>query len=414
MWGSTEHLTNGERVAWYRRRRGLSQEVLAGLVGRTGDWLSKVENGHIPLDRLSVLRRLADALGVSLGDLIGEPSVACDATDGDTTPMSALRALLMDYRPLTPILSGPDLDAEPSSLAELEHELQLVFDAYQASRFSIAASRLPLLLMDTILAARNCDHDKRCRAHELLALTYQATAAVLTKLGDSGLALVAAERGLTAAQSGGECAVVGSLIRAVAFALLSAGRNEPARQLSEAGASYLRPYLVNGDGNLWSVYGTLFLVASMAAARSGDRASTAGCLHEAEVAAQRLRGDGNHLWTAFGPTNVKIHRINTAMELGDVQIALDLGPGLDTSAVPIERRVRHLLDVARAYNASGRQDSAFGTVLAAERLAPDQIANHYVSRRLVCTWIRHGHGEPHIELVRLADRMGIARTSRRG
>jgi hypothetical protein len=44
MRGIGQHLTIGERVAWYRRRRGMSQEILAGLVGRTVDWLSKVEN----------------------------------------------------------------------------------------------------------------------------------------------------------------------------------------------------------------------------------------------------------------------------------------------------------------------------------------------------------------------------------
>ena len=42
MRGMTESLTIGERVAFYRRRRGLSQEVVAGLVGRTEDWLSKM------------------------------------------------------------------------------------------------------------------------------------------------------------------------------------------------------------------------------------------------------------------------------------------------------------------------------------------------------------------------------------
>ncbi|WP_260463341.1 helix-turn-helix domain-containing protein, partial [Streptomyces sp. TRM72054] len=58
----TENLTIGERVAWYRRRRGLSQEVLAGLVGRTTDWLSKAENNRIELDRVSVITSLAEAL----------------------------------------------------------------------------------------------------------------------------------------------------------------------------------------------------------------------------------------------------------------------------------------------------------------------------------------------------------------
>ncbi|GAA4942933.1 hypothetical protein GCM10023238_06030 [Streptomyces heliomycini] len=70
MRGMTQNLTIGERVAWYRRRRGLSQEVLAGLVGRTTDWLSKAENNRIELDRLSVITSLADALDISLGDLL--------------------------------------------------------------------------------------------------------------------------------------------------------------------------------------------------------------------------------------------------------------------------------------------------------------------------------------------------------
>ena len=55
----TETLTIGDRVAFYRRGRGQSQEVLAGLIGRTEDWLSRVENNKIDLDRLSVIRRRA-------------------------------------------------------------------------------------------------------------------------------------------------------------------------------------------------------------------------------------------------------------------------------------------------------------------------------------------------------------------
>ena len=51
MQGMIETLTIGDRVAFYRRRRGQSQEVLAGLVERTEDWLSRVENNKIELDR---------------------------------------------------------------------------------------------------------------------------------------------------------------------------------------------------------------------------------------------------------------------------------------------------------------------------------------------------------------------------
>ena len=49
MRGMTEKMTIGERIAFYRRRRGQSQLVLAGLVGRTEDWLSRVETRVIAL-----------------------------------------------------------------------------------------------------------------------------------------------------------------------------------------------------------------------------------------------------------------------------------------------------------------------------------------------------------------------------
>ena len=91
MRGMTENLTVGERVAWYRRRRGMSQEVLAGLVGRTEDWLQRAENNRIQLDRLSVIRSLAQVLDVSIGDLIGEPTLLDWTADSRTQPVPALR-----------------------------------------------------------------------------------------------------------------------------------------------------------------------------------------------------------------------------------------------------------------------------------------------------------------------------------
>ncbi|WP_317496010.1 helix-turn-helix transcriptional regulator [Haloechinothrix sp. LS1_15] len=67
--------TVGDRIARHRRRRGLSQRALAELLGRTEDWLSKVENNRIPLDRLSVIQMVASALGVTLGDLLDDVSL---------------------------------------------------------------------------------------------------------------------------------------------------------------------------------------------------------------------------------------------------------------------------------------------------------------------------------------------------
>ena len=180
--------------------------------------------------------------------------------------------------------------------------------------------------------------------------------------------------------------------------------------LVEEGAGYLRDETADDDTAL-SVYGTLLLVGSMAAARFGDGSRTADYLEEADSAAQRLGKDSNHLWTAFGPTNVAIHRVNTAMELGNVQTALDSGLSLNTDRVPAERQARYLLDIARAYSLTGNRDEALRTTLTAERIAPEQVRQHYLSRNIVTALIRNTSRKPTIELERLAERVKVRELS---
>lgn len=157
-----------------------------------------------------------------------------------------------------------------------------------------------------------------------------------------------------------------------------------------------------------SVYGTLLLVGSLASARNEDRLGAHEFLREADKAATLLGGDQNYLWTAFGPTNVKIHRVASAMDLGDVQVAIDLGERIDTSGMPVERRVRHAMETARALTAWNRPDDALATLLDAERLAPEQVRHHALSRRLVQSWMRRRHGKPNYELAALAQRVHVA------
>ena len=63
----------GARIARWRRRRGLSQVALAGLVGRSESWLSQVERGLRHVDSLAVLRDLSRVLRVDLEMLAPSP-----------------------------------------------------------------------------------------------------------------------------------------------------------------------------------------------------------------------------------------------------------------------------------------------------------------------------------------------------
>ncbi|MFI6905097.1 helix-turn-helix domain-containing protein [Nonomuraea sp. NPDC050394] len=400
------NLTLGQRIAWYRRRRGLSQEVLAGLVGRTTDWLSKVENDRISLDRLSVIKAMANALDVSLGDLLAEPSLFEWSDDRGSRSIPALRAALTDYRQLSPMAVRIG-EEEPPPLAELASEIAEVWKAYQSSQYTKVVERLPVLLAEAHHAERSSHGDARHAALGVLGQVYHAAASILTKVGEADLAWIAAERGLAYAQESRSQVVTVSLLRSVTHSLLANGRYDAAIQLTSDAAALLDDDLPKATPDLLSVYGTLFLAGSMAAARAEDRTTTRAFLAEAQESATRLGTDANHAWTAFGPTNVAIHRVATAIELGDIQVAIDIGPKLDTSALPIERRVRHALAVAHALSLWNRTDEALATLLDAEKMAPEQVRYHYLGRQLVLSWIRRQKCKPSFQLTDLARRLRI-------
>ncbi|MFI5834870.1 helix-turn-helix domain-containing protein [Micromonospora sp. NPDC051300] len=400
----TDDMTIGQRVAFYRRRRGLSQEVLAGLVGKTQEWLRKVETNRADLDRLSVIRAIAKALDVSLGDLIGAPSLFEWSDDSGRETIPALRAALHDYRHLAPALASSG-DVEAPALREIENDVAAIWTAYQHSRYGTLARRLPYLIHDCLTATEAYDAHDGQRAHAMTAYAHQLAALFLTKLGEGDLAWTAASRGLAAANASHDDVVIGSLSRSAAHSLASIGEYAQARGLAATAAQFLEPRLVKPTPQLLSVYGSLHLVCALAAARDDDRASADTHIAEADAAAQRLGADGNHVWTAFGPTNVSIHKTTVAMELGDVQRAIAIGAPLDTSTVPVERQVRHAIETARALARWNRIDDALAALLDAEVIGPDQVRYHRLSRDLVRDILTRPR--PPRLAVELSDRMGV-------
>lgn len=62
----------GENVRTARMRKGLTQGQLAAQVGTTGQYISKIENGHKDVT-LSTVAQLADALETTPGHLLRRP-----------------------------------------------------------------------------------------------------------------------------------------------------------------------------------------------------------------------------------------------------------------------------------------------------------------------------------------------------
>ncbi len=401
-------MTIGERVAWYRRRRGMSQRALADLVGRTEDWLNKIENNRIQLDRISVIQNLATQLDIALGDLLAEPSLVDSAQTAGKSTVPALRSALLSYNQLMPFAQLESRVIQP--IPQLDGRLRAVWDAYQSSRFAYVSASLPALIADLDIASRNRESSDAERATLMLASSYHAAATVLTKVGELDLAWVAAQRGFDIAQQVDNSTIWLSLARSVAHVTMSTGRHQDAAELVGQLASHTGPVPNDASPEYLSVYGTLFLTGAMAAARADNRSLTNEYLSEAATVAAQLGRDSNYAWTAFGPTNVEIHRVSTAMELNDIETALRIGPQVDVSPLPIERQIRHAIEIARANNARGHRDQALDILLSAEARAPEQVRHLSFCRDLVIHWVRTSKTRPSSALANLASRMNLLRS----
>jgi len=67
-----DELPIGRRVAYWRTRRKMSQQVFADRLGKSKSWVDKVERGVRRLDKFSVVYDIADVLQVDVQLLLGK------------------------------------------------------------------------------------------------------------------------------------------------------------------------------------------------------------------------------------------------------------------------------------------------------------------------------------------------------
>jgi transcriptional regulator with XRE-family HTH domain len=59
-----------KNIKKYREKKGISQDKLSKLAGITLHTIAKIESGATPDPRIETVKKIADALGVSVDDLI--------------------------------------------------------------------------------------------------------------------------------------------------------------------------------------------------------------------------------------------------------------------------------------------------------------------------------------------------------
>ena len=195
MRGAGDQLSVGERIAFYRARRGLTQRELAGLVGRSVEWVSSVERGRRQVRRLDVLTVVASALRVGLPDLMGQPVLMEDEQGDDDIP--AVRDALMAPRRLSRVLYTAREQTAPLDPVSTGRHAEQVWFEYQAGRLGRVVRALPALIKSA--QALEDEPGEARTGWAVSARVHHLASTTLSKVGEADLAWIAAERAMAAA-----------------------------------------------------------------------------------------------------------------------------------------------------------------------------------------------------------------------
>lgn len=391
--------TIGDRIAIYRKRKGMTQAQLAGLVGRSESWLSQVERGIRSVDKMSILIEMARLLGVNVQTLAGQPWRYAPNGGPQLETLDAIRSALTGYTHL--------LGSEPSPwpMPQLRAAIVEVHRAYQAAEYVKTATMLP-----DVLVAVDAYGDTSGETHLARCSAYVAASKLLTKVGEAHLAWISADRAATAALAADSVSAQAQAAYQVVCALLRADRTEEAERIAVTSAERVSPTAREDRPDRVSLAGALWLISAIIAGRRADRQEANRRLTTASALADTLGTDGNFAWTAFGPTNVNIHRASAAAEMGDPQEVIEnatmvntdeLAPGLNS------RRSQVHLDLAWAEAQRRRDAEAILHLLEVERVAPESLRHHIIAHELIREMLKRERRSRTPALRQLATRAGV-------
>jgi transcriptional regulator with XRE-family HTH domain len=397
----------GARVGMIRRRRGLSQEVVAGLAGITAAYLSMLEHGLRGFNRRGLLEDLAAALGCSVADLTGQPYHLPDrqSTDVDVA-VAEISTALHD----TTLDDVPDVSVGP--LSELAVATALAHAHADEARYGLAGQGLADLLISLHVRVVTGDHAERRGALARLAQACKVAYRLAITTGNIELAGIAAQRGLDAARLAERPDLVGMLEMNRTSSLLGLGARRRAAVLCRETLREISalPGPTPDNTRVAEACGMLHLTTALIAARERRTGDVATHLEEARSLAAHT-GERNHMYGHFGPTNVAAWELGFAIEAGtgpDAAERITAAP-IDLSVFNSKGRTAYVhFDLARGWaQAEGSRDAeAIRHLDAADRLAPFQLRNDPIARDLVVTLDRRALHRVW-ELDSLVNRFGL-------
>jgi transcriptional regulator with XRE-family HTH domain len=399
-------LTIGQRIRYWRERRGMSRETLAGLIGRSPSWLKQAEKDERPADSLSILLRIADVLQIrDLAKLTGNQSLPVRMFAGPGHPaLPAVRAAINS----SPLLV-PHGQVQPLSV------LRARLDSAWRTRHTSPDHRtalgrlLPDLIRDSQLAANMYDGAPRRHANAILAEVYGLTQMFVAYQPAQDLLWRVADRALLAAQESEDPLALACAVWFLAQAHRDTGDYDAAREINEQGMFTIQPHLDNDPTvDLRAMWGALAFELSYTASRLGDTAEAWRHWSEAQRVAERLPADYYQPWTSFSRVIMRAHAVTVAVELHQGGESARQAANAESVPIPSKpRRSRHLIEVARAYQLQRDFDAMLGTLQLAQQTAPETIKYNGYARRMAFELVDSGPSYLQAPAHQLADQIGL-------
>jgi transcriptional regulator with XRE-family HTH domain len=334
----------GERIRYFRERAGMSRPVLAGLTGKSPEWVKAVETGRLQPPRLPLLLHIAEVLEVAdLSELTGDQRLAV-AHFGKARheSLGAIGNALTDY------MLRPD-DREPEAAAALAARTAEAWQLWHGARRQRTAvsAVLPALLRDARDSARRLEGTERRGALRSLAQAYHLTQLFLSFQPAPDLIMLCGDRAMQAAQDADDPRAIGAAAWYLNHVFRDASEQPGARaELALSAAALLRPRESAED---LALHGLLQLACALSYAKTGREGDAWGYWDEASRAARSLGTGYAHPWLIFGPAMVTAYAVTMHADLMHGASAIRQANHLDLTAMPsATRRSFHLIESARA------------------------------------------------------------------
>ncbi|GGJ85945.1 hypothetical protein GCM10010123_14470 [Pilimelia anulata] len=361
-------LTTGQRIRVYRTRRGMTRPVLAGLVGRSAEWVKSVEVGRIHPPRLGMLNLIAKALGIPVTELL----------DADQRQAANLAGPAIPARDrVRDALNRPPRGIEPMPLPLLRAELARAWrvrDTALHHRTAIGplAARLVPVAMATV-EAQETRAERRAAQVLLVGACGLAQNFAANQSGGADVVWRAADRVLTAGHASGDPVALATGTRWASIAHKESGDWDTARALLDSTLGEIAPHVPDGPLDLLALYGALQSERAALAARAGEAGRAMRHPDIAEAAARGLPAAYFHSPTSFGPADIAVQLVGVDVDLRRIGSALRTAERVARHpAVPSRPRLaHHFVNVARAHRLRGDHEGTLAALRNAAAASPE-------------------------------------------